>query len=1001
VKRGLLVGLAIVVLLVLVPTASAEPSTDVQRYVDLSFTDVSQVEDAIEWREGYVAATQGGLVLWPGEGPRQVLTTTDGMPSNVVWDVEAIDGELLVATERGAVRVDPASGDIHPLDAPAHARDTTEGRIQEIVVTEAGDWWILERGGNLTQRTPDGSWVDHPPVPLRITFDLHVGTDKVLAAAEGNLYGQGNQYNWSVYELGDDGWQATHRPGASPVKVTEFQGMEVVGTREGGLEAFEDGDRVDLGGPESLAEGTVLHLLPDGDRLWVATTDGLYIYRASTDAWTSYTSGDIPSTWVKHVIPQPGSSADPPAMLATADGLLVPDGTNWTYHTGVNGPDENDLLSMASLDGNQLWIGSGEGVNIFFPGIRVWNHWDQSELGLHLQSSKIHEIEHRGNQTWFATNHGVLKLDRETEDWRVFIEKNPPEEGNLYYDVTLEGQWAWMAEWGSGILRHEIGTNNTYKYTMREGLVSHGVTCVDQWQHFVVVCSNEAVQFFDRTKASPSAPLGVPTNRCNTYACNYTSPHNTTFTVLPDGERIWAGSAHGGLLSFVEDDGETVALERQWTPEDGLPSEEVRAIEPASDGVWVGTTGGLAHVTLDGVQQTWTSEDGLGTPGVNDVERLGDVLYIATYEGLHRLDTETGELLPMFEGASSLQNMPGHVSVTFPSQGARLSAAINMTGSASAPGQPVEEIQVRIDDGEWVAAEGTSEWRYRLPVPELDVGEHEAHVRVIANGTDVANTTLPFHVEESTGQGTDAVRLHHLPPSKVTAGQTHVLQATVDAPDPWKVEAEARTGDQRLDPQVRTSGSQVTVAVPVPEGSGGQELRYSFTVQSGVGERRFPQDGRYNATIEANHERALTLETDDETLTASAGETLTVNATLRNVGTVVESVSARAEGLRSSWISASPSEPISVPPGQPFQVEATIEVPEDARPSVTSFTLSVVTEDEEVFDSKAFNLHVTDATTSSGDGGGGIAPTPGPPAGLAALVAGLAAVLARKRGGRR
>jgi len=64
--------------------------------------------------------------------------------------------------------------------------------------------------------------------------------------------------------------------------------------------------------------------------------------------------------------------------------------------------------------------------------------------------------------------------------------------------------------------------------------------------------------------------------------------------VIATGGALWI-AADGGVLRVDPGGGRT----RRFTLSDGLPSEDVRALAPAPDGVWVGTTRGLAVITAD------------------------------------------------------------------------------------------------------------------------------------------------------------------------------------------------------------------------------------------------------------------------------------------------------------------------------------------------------------------------------------------------------------------
>jgi len=64
------------------------------------------------------------------------------------------------------------------------------------------------------------------------------------------------------------------------------------------------------------------------------------------------------------------------------------------------------------------------------------------------------------------------------------------------------------------------------------------------------------------------------------------------YRLLAAGSQLWIATG-AGLYQMDPGNGRT----RRFSASDGLPSEDVRALAPAPDGVWVGTTHGLAIVT--------------------------------------------------------------------------------------------------------------------------------------------------------------------------------------------------------------------------------------------------------------------------------------------------------------------------------------------------------------------------------------------------------------------
>ena len=70
------------------------------------------------------------------------------------------------------------------------------------------------------------------------------------------------------------------------------------------------------------------------------------------------------------------------------------------------------------------------------------------------------------------------------------------------------------------------------------------------------------------------------------------------------------------------------------------------------------------------------------------------------------------------------------VSVISPKEAAKVGGAITITGRAYHPDdrRSVLRVQVRVDDGDWVTALGTLDWKYKLDTGKLSDGTHTVHV---------------------------------------------------------------------------------------------------------------------------------------------------------------------------------------------------------------------------------------------------------------------------------
>ncbi len=123
---------------------------------------------------------------------------------------------------------------------------------------------------------------------------------------------------------------------------------------------------------------------------------------------------------------------------------------------------------------------------------------------------------------------------------------------------------------------------------------------------------------------------------------NYTTanglPNNHVYSVLVDGDRIWAGT----------DDGLAELDHGHWkvyTVADGLAQQAVLslALDPRTGAVWAGTMGGLSRISAGRIDTYTQLNSGLSNNVVYGLSVEGDYVWIATAAGACRLNTRTGD----------------------------------------------------------------------------------------------------------------------------------------------------------------------------------------------------------------------------------------------------------------------------------------------------------------------------------------------------------------------
>jgi ligand-binding sensor domain-containing protein len=115
-------------------------------------------------------------------------------------------------------------------------------------------------------------------------------------------------------------------------------------------------------------------------------------------------------------------------------------------------------------------------------------------------------------------------------------------------------------------------------------------------------------------------------------------PDNHVFSVLVDGDRIWAGTENG--LALYENH-----TWKTYTTADGLAHRAVLslALDKRTGDVWAGTMGGLSRVSGGRIDTFTQLNSGLSNDVVYGVSVEGEHVWVATAAGACRLDLRTNQ----------------------------------------------------------------------------------------------------------------------------------------------------------------------------------------------------------------------------------------------------------------------------------------------------------------------------------------------------------------------
>ena len=153
---------------------------------------------------------------------------------------------------------------------------------------------------------------------------------------------------------------------------------------------------------------------------------------------------------------------------------------------------------------------------------------------------------------------------------------------------------------------------------------------------------NHAAQPAGAARALPvsqtSAPPKMPHYRFENFTTANGLPADHVYSVLVDGERIWAGTDNG--LGLYEN-----GKWKTYTAADGLAHRAVLslALDKRTGDVWAGTMGGLSRISAGRIVTYTQLNSGLSNDVVYGVSVEGENVWVATAAGACRLNLDTGQ----------------------------------------------------------------------------------------------------------------------------------------------------------------------------------------------------------------------------------------------------------------------------------------------------------------------------------------------------------------------
>ncbi len=141
----------------------------------------------------------------------------------------------------------------------------------------------------------------------------------------------------------------------------------------------------------------------------------------------------------------------------------------------------------------------------------------------------------------------------------------------------------------------------------------------------------------------PALAQDLPLFRWENFSTATGLPDNHVYSVLVDGDRIWAGTDNG--LGLYENGNWTVYRPIEGERSQSLAHQAVLslALDKRTGDIWAGTMAGLSRISAGRIDTYTQLNSGLSNDVVYGVGVRGDYVWTATAAGGSRLNTRTGQ----------------------------------------------------------------------------------------------------------------------------------------------------------------------------------------------------------------------------------------------------------------------------------------------------------------------------------------------------------------------
>jgi ligand-binding sensor domain-containing protein/signal transduction histidine kinase len=524
--------------------------------------------------------TNGGGLSRLHNGRFTRYTVADGLPSDIVWALNADAGGVWVGTNGGGLaRFQGGQFQRFPVE-------DTGSAISSIARDADGNLWLGSQRDGVRRLGTDGHWTTFhaaPGLSGTIATALSVSRDGTLfvgTAGEGLARLEGNHF----VPLAEA--PAALRASNISALLQDREGTLWIGTNGSGLARYRDGTITRMTAAEGLPENVVYAFLEDGEgSLWFGTNGG-GLGRFRDGSFTAFTAREGLSRDFAYVTFQDRNGT---LWAGTPGGLDRLEGRHWTHVPLETGANPAAVRSIAEDREGALWVGT-YGAGVFCRRGGRWTAYTRRNGLAHDNVRAV--LADREGRIWVATIGGLSVHERGA--WRTYRTEDGLPKDSLIGLLEDRAGHIWVGTDGGGLCRLRDGHFDVF--TVREGLASNLVLALYEDEDGIVwVGTNGGLSRFGA-------------GRFDAFTAADGLPSDAVTQILDDGRgQLWVGTSRGvSRLSKASLAGARRAHERlevvTFGRADGLKSSQCTAPgQPAGmrsrDGrLWFATTRGVVVV---------------------------------------------------------------------------------------------------------------------------------------------------------------------------------------------------------------------------------------------------------------------------------------------------------------------------------------------------------------------------------------------------------------------